>query len=437
MVKQGVILASGLGSRLNSKGKNEPKPLMPIGGTALIERVINLMYSAGIEKIVIILGYRGDQILDFIKKRNFHGIVTVNNPEYNKKNGISLLKAKEALDPGEPFLLSMSDHIFSNDFFTCFINRAEPVFEDADSLLAIDRDIESVFDLDDATKVFTQNNAITHIGKEIKAYNAIDTGLFLCKPSIFDELEKIYEKTGDVSISEGMKALSEKGGFLPVDMTGFLWQDVDTPAMKYEAEQRLIDNAILSYEERSFFSNAVFDKISKELLLSAFKKEHFEWNAITPLFLITAIFISAISIRLEIMWPSLITYFSAVLFYNTSKIRNFVRSSSDNVNGSFFSLPFNASVAAVPVLFATYPTVSLLFSIFLLFVIFAPIGGYINLLELQTPKVPSYLFKTYLSPAFSFFVLAGMILLHIPALIISLFFVCYAVLLTVNGRELQ
>jgi 1L-myo-inositol 1-phosphate cytidylyltransferase len=437
MIKQGVILASGLGSRLNSEGKNEPKPLMPIGGTALIERVINLMYRAGIENIVLVLGYRSEQIEKYVKDRNYQGISIVINPEYNKQNGISLLRSKEALNPGEPFLLSMADHIFSNDYFSRFISKTEEILDDADAVLSIDRDIEGVFDIDDATKVFTENNAILKIGKDLKAYNAIDTGLFICQPAIFDELKKIYEEKGDVSISEGMKKLADKNRFLSTDMTGFLWQDVDTPAMKYEAEQRLIDNAILSNDERGFFSNSIFDKISKEILLSIFKREKFEWKAIVPLYFIIAVFIAAISIRLEILWPSLITYFGAVVISNVFKIRDFVRSGREKEQSDYFSFPFNSSIAMIPVIYATYPVGAVVVSIILLFVIFAPVGGYVNLIALQSPKIPSHVFKTYLSQPFSFFVLAAMIILHIPALMISIFYLCYTILLTVNSAELQ
>ncbi|HDT11543.1 MAG TPA: hypothetical protein ENN58_02265, partial [bacterium] len=403
VVKQGVILASGLGSRLNREGKNEPKPLMPIGGLPLIERVINLMKKSGIEKIVLVLGYRSDQIENFIKTKNLSGILTVNNPEYNKKNGISLLKAKEALDPDEPFLLSMADHIFSNDFFTEFIKRSGDVFDDSEAVLSIDRDIEGVFDLDDATKVFTENNAIIKIGKDLKAYNAIDTGLFLCKPTIFDELENIYEKNGDVSISEGMKAVGDKGKFLSVDMTGFLWQDVDTPAMKYEAEQRLIDNSISSNDEKNFFSNAIIDKISKELLLAAFKRENFEWATVTPLYLIVAILSASFSIKLGIIWPSLITFLSAVLVHNVFKMRDFVKYKQKSDESNLFAFPFNASIAMIPVIYDTHPVAATVVSIAIFVVVLAPLGGYLNIISSQAPALPRYLFKTYLSPSFSFF----------------------------------
>lgn len=246
MIKQGVILASGLGSRLDSEGRNEPKPLMIVGGMALIERVIVLMKKAGVERIIIVLGHQSGQIIKFIKEKEFKGIVTVINSEYQKKNGISLLRSKEALNAEEPFLLSMADHIFSDDFFVEFIKRSKPLLNRKSVVLSIDREIANIFDLDDATKVLVRGSNIVKIGKNLDLYNAVDTGLFLCSHNIFGKLGKIYTATGDVSISEGMKALAEEDAFFGADMTGYLWQDVDTPDMKKEAEKRLTENKMRS-----------------------------------------------------------------------------------------------------------------------------------------------------------------------------------------------
>ncbi len=250
MIEHGVILAAGLGSRLDSEGNNEPKPLMPVGGTALLERVIVHMKKAGIKQIVIVLGYRSGQIIKFLKDKKFKGIVTVTNNVYYKKNGVSLLKARDALKTESPFMLSMSDHIFSDDFMTEFIKRSEPFIKSSSAVLSVDRNITGVFDIDDATKVLIKGQNIVKIGKDLTIYNAVDTGLFICSHSIFNFLERIYLSTGDVSISEGMKALAENNNFFAADMTGYLWQDVDTPEMKKEAEKRLLNNAVTAEKNK-------------------------------------------------------------------------------------------------------------------------------------------------------------------------------------------
>ena len=84
MIRQGVILAGGLGSRLYNEDSFTPKPLIHVGGMALIERIIVLMKNAGIELIVIVLGHQSEQIVNFIRDREYRGFVTVINNEYKK-----------------------------------------------------------------------------------------------------------------------------------------------------------------------------------------------------------------------------------------------------------------------------------------------------------------------------------------------------------------
>jgi choline kinase len=412
MIIQGVILASGLGSRLNSEGRNEPKPLMPVGGMALIERVITLMQSSGIENIVVVLGYRSDQMTEFFKKRKFSGIDTVINDEYNKKNGISLLRSREKLSQ-EPFLLSMADHIFSNDFFVKFIEKAEPELEKADVLLSIDRDIEGVFDLDDATKVFTEGSLITKIAKDLGGYNAIDTGLFLCNHRIFDKLDDIYKRTGDVSISEGMKALAQENKFGAVDMTGNLWQDVDTPSMKNEAEERLIDAFIRNEPCADFFSNNFFYKAAHEAAVGFFKKEHFDWRIIDTLFFISAIIISLISIKLEIAFPSIFTVIGSTLIYYLNRLKNSVKPSADEQSGfSLFSYGVNMVISMIPVVLGTNFIAGLIILVFMVATVSSKVTGLDAVIRTQVPELPEEISAKYMSP--SFFALVYLILVVLP-----------------------
>ena len=355
MIKQGVILASGLGSRLNSEGRNEPKPLMPVGGMALIERVITLMQSVGIEKVVVVVGYRGDQIREYIRKNNIQGVVFAENQEYNKKNGISLLRAQEFLDDA-PFMLSMSDHIFSNDFFGDFLEKAEPKLEKYDVVLSVDRNIEGVFDLDDATKVVTENGEITTIGKELPSYDAVDTGLFLCKTAVFPRLQEIYDTKGDVSISDVMGMAARERKFACAEMTGHLWQDVDTPSMKNEAEERLIDNYFKKESSFAFFSDKLFAKSAKELALLLFAKEHFDWNLLNTVVFVVSLIFTAVALFADIpqlsIFPLLLTAF---MFY-LNKIRNNVRTIPIKNENFIFSWKFGFILATLPTVLETCGT---------------------------------------------------------------------------------
>ena len=92
-----------------------------------------------------------------------------------------------------------------------------------------------VFDLDDATKVRRDGNHIVDIGKEIDKYDALDTGMFLCSPALFDRLQSAV-KDGNCSLSDGMRQLAQDRCLRALDIGEAGWQDLDTPEALAHAE---------------------------------------------------------------------------------------------------------------------------------------------------------------------------------------------------------
>ena len=97
----------------------------------------------------------------------------------------------------------------------------------------------SIFDLDDAMKVRTEDNRIVAIGKKLADFNAIDTGIFVCPESIFEYLRRVL-KEGDCALADGVRLMAEEGNALAIDIGDAWWQDVDTPAMLARAKQEAV-----------------------------------------------------------------------------------------------------------------------------------------------------------------------------------------------------
>ncbi|MGO9337220.1 MAG: NTP transferase domain-containing protein [Terracidiphilus sp.] len=225
--KLALILAAGNGSRLAACSGELPKPLVPLDGKPLLEHVISGAREAGVEKFVIVVGYRGRTIQEWYENRPFAGIdVTwVENPDYrNKNNGVSVFCAKDMIH--EPFLLLMADHIFEPATAGALLRQ--PLGKN-EVILGVDRKIKNVFDLDDATKVRLEGDCIVDIGKNLKRYNALDTGMFLCQPVLFQWLEKAMID-GNCSLSDGLRTMAQNRTFKGFDIGAAHWQDVDTPA---------------------------------------------------------------------------------------------------------------------------------------------------------------------------------------------------------------
>jgi 1L-myo-inositol 1-phosphate cytidylyltransferase len=223
--KHALILAAGNGSRLAACSGELPKPLVHLDGKPLLEHVMRGAHEAGIDRFVIVLGYRGHMIQQWYDTHPIHGVkVTwVENPDYHKANGVSVLRAKPAIH--EPFLMMMSDHIFDPANAQALLRH--PLGKEQ-VILAVDRNIDRVFDIDDATKVRLNRDHIVDIGKDIEHYDALDTGMFHCDPVLFRWLEKAM-KDGNCSLSDGMRLMAKNGTFKAFDIGEGYWQDVDTP----------------------------------------------------------------------------------------------------------------------------------------------------------------------------------------------------------------
>jgi choline kinase len=231
--KVALILAAGNGSRIAARSGEGPKPLVNLNGKPLLEHVMSGAVESGIERFVVVVGYRGQAIKDWYKNHPLPGIeVTwIENPDFRKDNGISVLRARNVIH--ENFLLLMADHIFETETARSLLQQG---VEKDEVVLAIDRNISSIFDLDDATKVMVDQGRIVEIGKSLRTYNALDTGMFLCSPALFGWLEKAAGN-GNCSLSDGLRLMAANGKFRGFDIGGAHWQDVDTPAALDYAEE--------------------------------------------------------------------------------------------------------------------------------------------------------------------------------------------------------
>lgn len=237
MNKTGIILAAGFGSRLaGTDDETDLKPLTTVNGIPLIYRTIRSLKIAGCTKVVIVLGFGFNQIKKDILE-SYMGelpIEFVRNNKFELSNGVSVLAAEPLVEGN--FVLTMADHILSDEMMLLANEHVPP--ENGATLL-VDYKLNEIFDMDDATKVYSQNGKIQSIGKEIKEYNSIDTGVFVCTQQLMDEIKKVYKKQGDASLSDGVQALANKGKMHTLDIGEAYWQDVDTPEMLEHAEKIL------------------------------------------------------------------------------------------------------------------------------------------------------------------------------------------------------
>ncbi len=231
---EAVILMAGSGSRLRGSDETFLKPFAPVFGRPLICYMIEALIHAGIKKANFIVGYQSGRMIAAVKELIPSELEPcfIENRDWQKQNGISALAAANHMTA--PFLLTMSDHLFEQSIVDLLLREAT-----ADQLnLAIDRKLDSIFDLNDAMKVRMRGDQVVAIGKDLQDYDAIDTGLFVCPRKFFDYLEKA-KQNGDCSLADGVRLMAADDQVRGIDIGAAWWQDVDTPEMLAWAEQHL------------------------------------------------------------------------------------------------------------------------------------------------------------------------------------------------------
>ena len=124
---QAIILAAGMGRRLKELTQNNTKCMVKVNGVTLIERLLGQLEKQELSRIVIVVGYEGKKLMDYIATLDVKTpIVYVENNIYNKTNNIySLALAKDYLCE-EDTLLFESDLIFEDAVIDAIVSDPRP-----------------------------------------------------------------------------------------------------------------------------------------------------------------------------------------------------------------------------------------------------------------------------------------------------------------------
>ena len=234
-VRHAVVLAAGNGDRFKN-GTRRSKLLHAVAGQPLILRTLATAAEAGISSFEIVVGYQADALRQVVEPNAPRGTTVhfTHNPEWRLENGLSVLAVRDRFRDRR-FALLMGDHVFEAPMLSALLRVALGPDE---SVLAIDARPASAAVAAEATQVRLSGDRITAIGKELGAYDALDTGLFVCAPTLFNALENA-RAGGDTTLSGGIRHLAARGLMRAADIHGAAWYDIDTLADLESAESLL------------------------------------------------------------------------------------------------------------------------------------------------------------------------------------------------------
>lgn len=246
---QAIILAAGMGKRLKSYTKDATKCMVKVNGKTLIEYTIEALSANKIRRLVVVVGYKGALLKDFIaskfNEKNLNGmkIDYIENPVYDTTNNIySLFLAGSEMAKDDTILLE-SDLIFKPEILKRLI--ASP-----DKNLAVVSPFEAW--MDGTCTLLDENNCITGILDKVR-FNWADTAHYYKTVNIYkfskefsqqyylpflDAYQKAFGKNEYyeqvLKVISFLSSASLKG----LVVSGSDWYEIDDPADLAIAEDR-------------------------------------------------------------------------------------------------------------------------------------------------------------------------------------------------------
>jgi len=223
---KGVILAAGMGSRFGLHTQEEHKLLLTVRGVPIIDYTLQAFYRSGISEVALVTGFMAGRINEWVGNGSRYGlrISYIFNPDYRLGNAVSV-QAARTFTKDHNFVLSMGDHMISTDLITRVMDSHGDI---EGNVLGVDFDLRNAHE---ATLVLVDAEArISSIGKGIREWNGIDSGVFRFDSDIHGLIDRwiARDSSGRFELSGALGYLIKQGGLLKsCDISGCYWHDVD------------------------------------------------------------------------------------------------------------------------------------------------------------------------------------------------------------------
>ena len=230
---QAIILAAGMGKRLKELTAGNTKCMVPVNGITLAERALRILDKKNLSRIVIVVGYEGQKLIDYIGTLGIRTeIVYIDNPIYNTTNNIYSLSLAKNYLVAEDTLLLESDLIFEESLIDMLLEDERETLALVDKYASWMDGTCMVIDDEDRITDFILGKSLKFEDKEsyYKTVNIYKFSSHFAKNTYVPFLEAYSKAMGDNEYYESvikLIAMLETNEIRAKRLTGQTWYEID------------------------------------------------------------------------------------------------------------------------------------------------------------------------------------------------------------------
>ncbi|MFW9899118.1 MAG: bifunctional sugar-1-phosphate nucleotidylyltransferase/acetyltransferase [Candidatus Thorarchaeota archaeon] len=239
-----VILAAGEGKRLKPITSSRPKPMIPLAGKPLLEHTILGLKDAGVDDILLIVGYKEDVIKDYFGDgtEKFNTKIEYTTQEKYLGTAHATGYAKDFVKD-EPFLMIYGDLLVDPILFKEVVKKFND--NNTEGLISL---IEVENPQDFGIISLNSDGFVEKITEKPSPYlnlgNLANAGIYIFKPLIFEAIEKTKKSVRDeYEFTDSMEILKNQlnGRIVGYVIKNYVWSDIGLPWQLLDANEYLLD----------------------------------------------------------------------------------------------------------------------------------------------------------------------------------------------------
>jgi len=184
-----VILAAGKGERMLPLTKDKPKVMINIGNKPILAYLVDSLARVGVKHIYLVVGYKKETIMSYFGNGSEYGVsISYLYQAHQRGTAHALLQAKEIILKEKPelFLVLSGDNIVKSEALEELLSLKE------EAMLITRNSLSSKYGVVSLQDHYVKEIIERPISKEEKLL--INTGVYLFKPNIFEEIELLVDK---------------------------------------------------------------------------------------------------------------------------------------------------------------------------------------------------------------------------------------------------